>query len=283
MTAGKRAQAWRCGGRTLALGSRPLIMGILNVTPDSFSDGGDHCALEDALAWARRMRDEGADIVDVGGESTRPGFSLVTLEEERRRVIPVVKALAAEGFIVSVDTSKPEIMTEAAGLGAAILNDIRGFELPGALEAAARTDCGIVIMHSVKDEGFASKTDEVYDYLQKRTAAFEALGTDPERICWDPGFGFQKTPDENFELIAASGRFADSGYPLLAAVSRKSSLGLVTGREKPKDRTAASAACALLACSMGAQIARVHDVAETRDAFCVLEAIRKASERIRAD
>lgn len=280
MTATKRAEYWRCGERLIDISGRPLVMGILNVTPDSFSDGGEHNRLEDAVVWARRMRDEGADMIDVGGESTRPGFSEVTLEEERRRVLPVVKALAAEGFLVSVDTSKPEIMTEAAALGAGILNDIRGFELPGALEAAAATNCGIVIMHSVKEPEGAKIADAVYDYLKRRTAAFAALGVSADRICWDPGYGFGKTPEENFELIAASGRYADSGHPLMVAVSRKSSLGRLTGRTDPKERVSASLSCAALACAMGARIARVHDAAETRDALLVVDAVRRAGERL---
>ena len=141
------AKTWRCADRVFDLSSRPLIMGILNVTPDSFSDGGDHNKLNDAVAWARRMAAHGADIIDVGGESTRPGSSPVSLEEESRRVLPVVEALAAEGFVVSVDTSRPEIMTAAAKAGAKILNDVRGFDLTGAAEAAAATDCGLVVMH----------------------------------------------------------------------------------------------------------------------------------------
>lgn len=143
------AKTWRCADRVFDLSSRPLIMGILNVTPDSFSDGGDHNKLNDAVAWARRMAAHGADIIDVGGESTRPGSSPVSLEEESRRVLPVVEALAAEGFVVSVDTSRPEIMTAAAKAGAKILNDVRGFDLTGAAEAAAATDCGLVVMHGL--------------------------------------------------------------------------------------------------------------------------------------
>lgn len=255
------AKTWRCADRVFDLSARPLIMGILNVTPDSFSDGGDHNKLDDAVAWARRMAAQGADIIDVGGESTRPGSSPVSLEEESRRVLPVVEALAAEGFVVSVDTSRPEIMTAAA-------------------EAAAATDCGLVVMHGFDAPRGSDIVAAVYDYLAKRTTALRELGVSSDRICWDPGFGFGKTVEGNFELIAATLRFASSGQPLMAAVSRKSALGAVIGREVPKDRTAASAACAVIACGLGAQIVRVHDVAETRDELLVLSAIEKAAARL---
>ena len=273
------ARTWRCAGLALDL-TRPLIMGILNVTPDSFSDGGDHNRLEDALAWARRMKDEGADIIDVGGESTRPGSDPVPLEEEFRRVLPVVEVLAAEGFMVSVDTSRPVIMRAAAKAGAQILNDVRGFELPGAAEAAAETDCGLVVMHGFDAPRSDNIADAVYNYLAERTKALHDLGIALERICWDPGFGFGKTVEGNLELIAAGPRFASSGQPLMAAVSRKSTLGAVTGREVPKDRAAASAACALVACQLGARIVRVHDVAETRDELLVLAALEAAQVRL---
>ena len=245
------AKTWRCADRVFELSARPLIMGILNVTPDSFSDGGDHNKLDDAVAWARRMAAQGADIIDVGGESTRPGSSPVSLEEESRRVLPVVEALAAEGF-----------------------------DLTGAAEAAAATDCGLVVMHGFDAPRGSDIVAAVYDYLAKRTTALRELGVSSDRICWDPGFGFGKTVEGNFELIAATLRFASSGQPLMAAVSRKSALGAVIGREVPKDRTAASAACAVIACGLGAQIVRVHDVAETRDELLVLAAIEKAAARL---
>lgn len=276
------ASRWLCAGRVLDLTARPLVMGILNVTPDSFSDGGEHHRLEDALAWARRLTDEGADIVDVGGESTRPGFSedAVTLEEERRRVLPVVRALALEGFIVSVDTSKPEIMTETAELGAAILNDVRGFERPGAIEAAAATQCGLVVMHRAINEPLQNASAEVEAYLRARQRELERLGVQRERICWDPGFGFGKSVEQNFELLAATPSFAASGQPLMTAISRKSSIGAVIGAQSPKDRVAGSVAGAVLAAQLGAQVLRVHDVRETADALAVLGAIRMAQRRL---
>ncbi len=275
---------WKCGGTLFDFNERTFIMGILNVTPDSFSDGGTHNGLADAIAWAKKMRDEGADIIDVGGESTRTGFveTSVTLEEERRRVLPVVEVLVKDGFTVSIDTSKPEMMTEAAALGATILNDIRGFEMSGALEAAAATDCGLVVMHRSVEPKYDNVVLDIYRYLEERTKAFEAAGVEKSRICWDPGFGFGKTVEENFALIAASDIFAASGQPLMTALSRKSSIGTATGAAVPRERVAGSVAGALIGAIRGAGIVRVHDVKETREALGVLKAV-EAAERIRWD
>lgn len=274
-----KAKVWRCAERLFDLEARPLIMGILNVTPDSFSDGGEHNTPEAALLHARRMRDEGADLIDVGGESTRPGFDEfgVSLEEERRRVLPVVRALAAEGFCVSVDTSKPEIMTEAAELGAAVLNDIRGFERPGALEAAARTNCGFVVMHRKAEPRYDDLVGEVTTYLEERTAKLLALGVSPDRICWDPGFGFGKTPDGNFTLLRETASFVERGYPFMTALSRKSSIGLAAHQEKPTDRVAGSVAGALFGAAHGSAVLRVHDVRETADALAVWRAAQRGA------
>lgn len=274
------AQFWRCGGIDFDLAEDPVIMGILNVTPDSFSDGGEHNGPEAALAWARKMKDEGARIIDVGGESTRPGASEVPLAEERRRVMPVVKALAEEGFCVSVDTSRPEIMLEAADAGAAILNDVRAFERPGAIEAAASTACGVVVMHQGPFDARKNAPEDAFLYLKRRTDALVAAGIAPERICWDPGFGFGKTLEQNFEVLAAAKRLLASGLPLMAAISRKGSLGRITGRKDPHERAVASVAGALLAAERGARVLRVHDVRETADALAVLKALREADLRI---
>lgn len=273
---------WRIRGRDLSL-DRPLILGILNVTPDSFSDGGEHAGLDSALAWARAMRDLGADMIDVGGESTRPGFAenAVPLEEERRRVIPVVRALASEGFLVSVDTSKPEIMLEAAQAGAHVINDIRGFELPGALEAAARTDCGLVLMDRTPLGAEESAVERVLEYLEEREAQFRRLGVEMERICRDPGFGFGKTPEQNFDLLAGTSRFAEDGRAVMAAVSRKSSIGWATGVSEPKRRVPGSCAAALLAVERGAFIVRTHDCGEMRQALDVWTAFRNSENRIK--
>ena len=194
-------ELWRCGPFDFDLRDGPVIMGILNVTPDSFSDGGEHNALPDAIAWAEKMRADGARIIDVGGESTRPGATAVPLKEERARVIPVVKALAREGFCVSVDTSRPEIMLESAEAGAAILNDVRAFEMPGALEAAASAKLGLVIMHQGPFDAEKNVVEDVFRYLGRREEALMAAGVEPERIAWDPGFGFGKTLEQNFSLL----------------------------------------------------------------------------------
>lgn len=277
-----RANVWRCANHLFNVDRlHPLVMGILNVTPDSFSDGGTHNGLEDAVAWAHRMRDEGAHIIDVGGESTRPGFDEtgVSLEEERRRVLPVVERLVKEGFIVSVDTSKPEMMIDVASLGAHILNDIRGFEMPGAMEAAARTECGLVVMHRSMSTDYHDVVAEVEAYLQDRQRLLEDLGVSKDRICWDPGFGFGKTVEQNYMLLGATARFVASGQPYLMGLSRKSSIGAATGHAKPTDRVTGSVAGALIAVQEGAQVVRVHDCRETADAIAVWRATEEACGR----
>lgn len=281
------ARVWSCGGRLLDL-SRPLIMGIVNATPDSFSDGGAHNDVERAVAWGRKLAADGADILDVGGESTRPGAEEVSVDEEIARVVPVIRALAAEGFVLSVDTSKPEVMRRALQAGAAILNDVRAFEVPGALEVAAASTAGLVIMHGAAEAGLAGcakgaraagEADvvvRVEAYLRRREAALLAAGVDSARICWDAGFGFGKNVEENFAVLAATRRYAALGRPCLMGLSRKSSLGAVTGIKEPRERVAASVAGALLAAERGARILRVHDVRETRDALAVWSAVRSA-------
>lgn len=268
---------WQCGSVRYELESRVLVMGILNVTPDSFSDGGEHNTLEAAVAWAQAMHDAGADIIDVGGESTRPGFdeNAVTLDEERRRVLPVVDALVKRGMIVSVDTSKPEIMREAAAAGAAVLNDIRGFELPGALEAAAATDCGLVVMHRTRIVGATDPLGEVVRYLEARTNALLSAGVARERIVWDPGCGFGKTADQTWWLLAQTAALRERARrPVMTAVSRKGSIGKLLAREtKPEERDAASTAAALFAARHGARILRVHDVGSMADALRVWQAL----------
>ncbi|MCX7901293.1 MAG: dihydropteroate synthase, partial [Burkholderiaceae bacterium] len=199
---------WRCGSFTFDL-KRPLIMGIVNVTPDSFSDGGRFFDVTAACAHARRLLAEGADLIDVGGESTRPGAAEVGTEEELRRVLPVVQALAAEGAAVSVDTSKPEVMRAALAAGAVVVNDVRALQWPGALAAVANSDCGVVLMHMQgtpqtmqRDPHYADVAAEVKDFLQARVHAAEAAGIARERIAVDPGFGFGKTAQHNYELLA---------------------------------------------------------------------------------
>ncbi|MCG5031599.1 dihydropteroate synthase [Mesosutterella sp. OilRF-GAM-744-9] len=275
---------WQCGSRNFSL-DQPLVMGILNVTPDSFSDGGEHNSFQSAVAWGRMMVAQGADIVDVGGESTRPNAEPVSEQEELDRVIPVVEALSRQGCTVSVDTSRASVMLESVKAGACILNDVRAFTEPGALDAAASTDAGLIIMHGWKaaeedrrQAGEGSLIESIIGYLKARQTLLESKGVDPARICWDPGFGFGKTVRQNFEILAATSRFVKEGQPFLMALSRKSSLGAVTGVEVPARRVAASVAGALIAIERGAQLVRVHDVAETIQAIKVLQAVRSSSD-----
>lgn len=280
------AKEWLCAGRKLSLAS-PLVMGIVNVTPDSFSDGGEHNTYEAAVAWGRKLAKEGAAILDVGGESTRPGAAEVSVEEELRRVIPVVRTLAQDGLVVSVDTSKPEVMEEAVAAGALILNDIRAFALPGAEEVAARSGAGLVVMHmqgTPRTMQAAPHYDdllgEVEAFLRQREQALLAHGADPAVICWDPGFGFGKTVEDNFELLAATSRFVASGRPFLMGLSRKSSIGAVAHVTNAHDRVFGSVEGAMIAVERGAQIVRVHDVAATVQALAVWQAVQAADRRI---
>ncbi len=278
----KKALYWQCGSKRLKL-DRTLIMGIVNVTPDSFSDGGKHNEVDAAIEWGCRLIQEGADILDIGGESTRPGAAEVSVDEELQRVIPVVEALASRGFVVSVDTSKAEVMRKALEAGASILNDVRSFEEEGALDVAANSSAGLVIMHmcGTPKTGFGQMNDDGYleeieDYLKRRQNALKALGVSPDRICWDAGFGFGKTVRQNFGILANTQKFVQSGQPYLVGLSRKSSLGAVTGIDNPSERVSASVAGALLAAERGAQIVRVHDVKQTRQALDVWQALCQA-------
>jgi dihydropteroate synthase len=263
-----------CGKFTLPL-DRPLIMGVLNVTPDSFSDGGHFLPTGAAVAHARRLVDEGADLLDIGGESTRPGAAPVTLDEERRRVLPVLEALSGAGVPLSIDTQKPEIMRDAAAAGAAMVNDVNGFEAPGAFAAVAGSDCAICIMHRQgspqtmqRAPQYGDVVAEVRAYLEGRIVAAQRAGIARERIVVDPGFGFGKTLEHNLELLRCLDQVAAPGVPVLAGLSRKSMIGALTGREVG-ERTFGSVAAALIAAQRGATILRVHDVAATRDALAV--------------
>ncbi|KAA9132477.1 dihydropteroate synthase [Marinihelvus fidelis] len=254
-------------------------MGVLNVTPDSFSDGGLHAGIDSALDRARVMVAEGADIIDVGGESTRPGAAPVSVAEECRRVIPVVEAIAAElSVTLSVDTSTPEVMTAAAAAGAGLINDVRALQRPGALEAAAATGLPVCLMHMQgqpdsmqQAPAYDDVVGEVEAYLLERAAVAEGAGIARQDILLDPGFGFGKTLAHNLALLNALPRLAAHGYPVLAGLSRKSMLGTITGRDVDQ-RLAGSLALALLAAQGGAAVIRVHDVGETRDVLRVLAA-----------
>ena len=272
-----------CGQYQLSL-SRPLIMGVLNVTPDSFSDGGHFFDRKQALSHARTMIAEGADIIDIGGESTRPGAPPVTLEEERRRVLPVLEALAGCGVPLSVDTNKPALMREAMAVGASMINDVNGFDAPSALEAVAETRAAICIMHKQgaprtmqQNPTYSDVLAEVSAYLQERVSVALAMGIAQSRILIDPGFGFGKTLAHNIELLRHLHVFGKIGVPLLAGLSRKAMLGTITGRE-PAQRVHASAAAALLAVQNGAGIVRVHDVAATRDVLLVWQAVSNSED-----
>ena len=253
---------------------------MVNVTPDSFSDGGKFLDPQAAIAHARRLIEEGADILDVGGESSRPGARAVAEEEELRRVMPVLKALG--DVPVSVDTRRPSVMRAVLAEGASMINDIEALTAPGALDAVAASDCGICLMHKQGEPATMQRAPsyedvvaEVAGYLGKRISACEAKGIAKSRIAIDPGFGFGKTPEHNFRLLRELQVFTGFGVPVLAGWSRKSTIGAVTGRPVG-DRLAGSLAAALLAVQHGAKILRVHDVGETRDALAVLKALENA-------
>jgi len=259
--------------------SRPLVMGILNVTPDSFSDGGQFFSLEHAITHAEQMIADGVDIIDIGGESTRPGAQQLTVDEELRRVMPVIYALRDCGKPISVDTCKPETMREAIAAGADMINDINGFRAQGALSAVKGSDCALCIMHMLNDPQtmqnkpeYGDVVAEVTAFLQMRVAEMEHAGIERERLCIDPGFGFGKTVEHNLSLLRRLGEIqGTTGLPLLAGLSRKSMLGAITGKPV-EQRLAASIAAAIAAAAQGAAIVRVHDVAETVDALRVWQA-----------
>lgn len=255
-------------------------MGVVNLTPDSFSDAGQFATPQAAVAHARRLCDEGADIIDIGGESTRPGASGVTFEAERRRVLPVLEQLAAGPVPVSVDTQKPELMREAIAAGASMINDINALLAPGAIAAVAASDVALCLMHKQGapasmqvDPHYDDVVAEVLAFLSQRVAAVRAAGVAAERIVIDPGFGFGKTLEHNLELLRRLGHFAAAGPAVMAGISRKSMLGRLTGRGV-EARVYASVAAALIAAQKGARILRVHDVAATRDALAVWNAVQ---------
>ena len=273
---------FRCGAHAFDL-DRPLVMGVLNMTPDSFSDGGRFLDRGSALAHACGMRDDGADLIDVGGESSRPGAKPVDEEVEIERVIPLVEALAREGIVVAIDTRKPAVMRAAIAAGASMVNDIAALTAPGAIEACVPNATGICLMHMrgepatmQRAPAYDNVVTEVRDFLVERARACEAAGIGAERIAIDPGFGFGKTRAHNLTLLRALGDFAATGYPVLVGLSRKKSLGEITGRATD-ERLAASLAAALAAVARGASIVRVHDVRETVDALKVWGAIEQGS------
>ena len=265
--------------------TRPQVMGIVNVTPDSFSDGGAHASTRTALQHCEQLIADGADILDIGGESTRPGSRSVPLDEELARVLPVVRDAVTLGVPVSVDTYKPEVMRAVLDLGADIVNDIWALRQPGAREVVAQhPSCGVCLMHMHRDPQTmqAAPMDgdvvlAVLEFLTESAQGLRRLGVDPTRIVLDPGIGFGKTVAQNFALLAHQQELSDIGYPLLAGWSRKSSLGVVTGIENAAGRMVPSVAAALLAVERGAAVVRVHDVRETVAALAVWRAMQAES------
>ncbi|MBY4703841.1 MULTISPECIES: dihydropteroate synthase [Ralstonia] len=272
---------FQCGRFRYARDRRPLVMGILNVTPDSFSDGGQHATRDTALRHAEQLITEGVDMIDIGGESSRPGAAPLGLQEELDRVMPIVEALRDCGKPLSIDTYKPEVMRATLEGGADLINDIWGFRRPGAIEAVAKGNAGLCVMHMQRDpetmQESPSYTDlmgEVTAFLRMQTEALLAAGVAAERISLDPGFGFGKTPDHNLTMLNRLAQFEQIGLPLLAGLSRKSTLGAVLGGRPPAERITASVAAALLAAERGAFIVRVHDVRPTVEALQVWWAMR---------
>jgi dihydropteroate synthase len=269
-----------CAGRILTL-DRPRIVGIVNVTPDSFSDGGEHATLDAAVAHGLRLAEEGADALDVGGESTRPGAMDVSREEELRRVIPVIERLARDTSLpISIDTSKPEVMRAAVAAGAGMINDVFALRRDGALAAAGALGVPVVLMHmlgeprSMQDAPqYDDVVAEVHRFLAERIFAAEMAGIPKKKIVVDPGFGFGKTSAHNLQLLSQLERFTELGVPVLAGLSRKKTIGELTGRTDPHERVHGSVAAAIIAAQRGAKLLRVHDVAATVDALKVWDAV----------
>ncbi|MEM1403593.1 MAG: dihydropteroate synthase [Pseudomonadota bacterium] len=285
MTSDKTAAVLNCGGRFLSL-ERPIVMGVLNITPDSFSDGGrwyrnGRADLSSLIAHAASMVSAGAEILDVGGESTRPGADPVSQQEELDRVVPVVEALAAEcEAVISVDSSSPVVMREAAEAGAGLLNDVRALQREGAVSMAADLDLPVCLMHMQgspetmqQSPDYTDVVDEVGRFLLGRVAACEDAGISRDQILLDPGFGFGKTLEHNLELFAGLPRLRELGFPLLVGLSRKSLIAKITGREVD-ERLPGSLAFGLMAVERGARLVRVHDVAETADVLKILAAVQ---------
>jgi dihydropteroate synthase len=279
-----------CAGRALVL-DRPRVVGILNVTPDSFSDGGRYQGIESAIEHALRMVEEGADMIDVGGESTRPGAADVSAGEEIARVVPVIERLVASTAVpIAIDTSKPEVMRAAVAAGAGMINDVYALRREGALDAAAELGVPVCLMHmqgeprGMQDAPrYDDVVGEVHRFLADRLFACELSGMDRRRVLVDPGFGFGKTLEHNLALLAAMERFAELGAGAYVGLSRKAMIGSLTGRMEPDARVAGSLAAALIAVQRGAIMVRVHDVAPTVDALAVWAALEASDKPVRRD
>jgi dihydropteroate synthase len=279
-------RVWRCGSHVMTLDA-PLVMGVLNVTPDSFSDGGSYHDGAAAIEHAIAMLSEGAGMIDVGGESTRPGAGDVSEAVELGRVLPVVERLAADPAAtpVSIDTRHASVARACIAAGASVINDVTGFRDPAMIEVAASSQAGLVVMHMLGDDPATMQDDPRYDdvvaevttFLGERAAALESVGVDPERIAVDPGIGFGKTAEHNLELLRGLPAIAALGYPVLVGASRKRFIGHILGEEDPKRRVSGSVGAAAYAVMNGADIVRVHDVAETVQALKVIAAIGRGS------
>ena len=269
-----------CAGRILKL-DVPRVMGIVNATPDSFADGGEHATVEAAIAHGLKLAGEGADILDIGGESTRPGAGDVSIEAELGRVVPVIEALAQRVSIpISIDTSKPEVMRAAIAAGAGMINDVYALRREGALDAASELGVPVVLMHMQGEPRtmqanpqYDDVVAEVHRFLAERIFAAEMAGIAKKHIVVDPGFGFGKNARHNLQLLAQLRRFTELGVPVLAGLSRKKTIGELTGRNEPRERVFGSVAAHLVAAQNGAAILRVHDVAATVDALKVWNAV----------
>jgi dihydropteroate synthase len=279
-----------CNGRELAL-DRPRVVGILNVTPDSFSDGGLYRDFDAAVEHALAMVAAGADMIDVGGESTRPGADDVPVDEELARVVPVIEAIAARSDVpIGIDSSKPEVMRAAVAAGAGLINDVFALRREGALAAAAELGVPVCLMHMLgeprsmqADPHYEDVVGEVHRFLAERVFACEMAGIDKRRLLVDPGFGFGKTLQHNLALLRGLERFRDLAAGIYVGLSRKSMIGAMTGRDTPAERVAGSLAAAVVAAQRGAMMVRVHDVAETRDALAVWAAIAAGDTAPRRD
>jgi len=279
-------RVWRCRDHALSLGDRTLVMGIVNVTPDSFSDGAVFASVDDAVAHGARLVDEGADLVDVGGESTRPGSDPIEVDEELRRVVPVIEGLAKArpGTPLSVDTRKPEVASAALGAGASVVNDVGAGRNSGLLEIVSRTGSGIVLMHMLgepktmqDDPRYDDVVAEVHEFLRERIEAAVFAGIPEERVCIDPGIGFGKTLDHNLALLRAVPTLRMLGAAVMVGASRKGFIGTLTGVEDPAARLEGSLAVAVLAAAHGADLVRVHDVEATVRALKVADAVVRES------
>lgn len=279
-----------CNGRPLKL-DRPRVVGILNVTPDSFSDGGSYASVDDAVAHGLRMVDEGADMLDIGGESTRPAAEDVPAEEELRRVVPVIEQLAARTNVpLAIDTSKPEVMRAAVAAGAGMVNDVYALRREGAMDAVAELGVPVCLMHMLgepcsmqDDPQYDDVVGDVHRFLTDRLFACELAGIDRRKVMVDPGFGFGKNLEHNLALLRALERFASLGSGVYVGMSRKSMIGAMTGRKTPADRVAGSVAAAVIAVQRGARMVRVHDVAATVDALAVWHAVQAGDTPARRD